>query len=196
MEGEKISSSPPESQLSWEVYDRSNKYAVRIYLRDKVTRETVGEFTFHIREEKKLDPLEYGHRRSEPYPYPDTDWLAHLRSAKQAWAEQELEALETKPSTIAYVGMWQVKDRARGNLAVARRLFEVALQEFKKYGVEYVVGKYVSQGGDGQSVAPYAEDMYRRMAKESGGEVHRDGNVWVSVDGLTRWLKNRVAARS
>lgn len=138
---------------------------------------------------KKLDPLVSAHLTDQPSDYSPEE-LEALRVRDTEYARTTLKDINTKFSTIAYIKMWQINDEARGNLAVGRQLFKVALQEFKKYNVEYIVGKYVSQRGEGLSVAPYARDMYRRLAEESGGEVHRDGNVWISVAGLERWLSH------
>ena len=189
MSKERVNPVAEEPKFKWEV-SRSSEYGVAIYLKKENGFKSIGEFSFSMRQMKKLDPEEFDYGLIVmPYPCPAEEYLKSLKSESEEWAKKAAIALETKPSTVAYVSMWQINDEARGNLSVIRQMFKVALPEFRKYKVEYFVGHYVAQRGEGLTVAPYAEDMYKRLAAVTGGEVHADGNVWVSVEGLAKWLK-------
>lgn len=180
----------PGPEFKWEV-TRSDEYGTSIYLRQRSKREYQGELSFGIRRMKKLDPKVYGHHVDDPYPYPFADYLKTLKQKDDEASKLAVKSFETKPSVVAYVSMWQIKDDARGNLAVVRQMFKTLLPILQKQHVEYVVGRYVEQEEEGLSIAPYAAEMYQRIAEASGGEVHSNGNVWVSVEGLAKWLESK-----
>lgn len=180
---------PAETALNW-VVERSEEGHVDIRLHKGTSSGSIGEFSFVIKNKKKIDPITHGmHKNDEPSFY-SPEFIDRLRNSGDKKSQDVLKAIETKPSIIARVGMWQINDEARGNLSTVRQLLRIALQECKKYKVEYVVGRYDPQSGDGFSVAPYVGDMYKRIAIMTGGEVYPHGEVWISVAGLEKWLSN------
>lgn len=179
-----------KAKFNWSV-DRSSESYVDIQLHKGSDFRSIGEFSFHIKREKKIDPvIHYLHKNDEPSFY-SPEFIEYLRGSNQKESQDALEAIRTKPNVIARVGWWSINDEARGNLSTVRQLLRLALQECKDRNVEYIVGRYDAQSGEELSAAPYVADMYKRIAIMTGGEVFSNGEVWISLEGLEKWLTSK-----
>lgn len=187
MTKEGIASNSEKPRFNWKV-KRSDEYKVDIRLHKGDARESIGEFSFHITKEKNLGPdADSIHTHDDPSYY-SSDYIEKLRSSNDEEDKKTLKAIETTPVSIARVGMWYINDEARNSLTTVRQMLKLALQEFKKYKIEYFVGSYTPQSWEGLSVAPYTEDIYKRLATISGGYIRYGKEFWVSVAGLEKWL--------
>jgi hypothetical protein len=156
-------------------------------MKEDINLDQQPRFAWKVERSSKYGTYIYLHDKSERSSIGEFSF-----QIRKEYKDPMNPGLEEEPRTIAYIGMWQVNDAARGNLAVIRNMFKAAIPEFKKYDAEYMVGHYVSQTGDGLSEAPYAKEMYNRLAIATGGEVRDDGMVWVPISGLEDWLENKI----
>lgn len=181
-----------KSRLQWTI-TQEDTYGAKLFLRSG--KKISGELSISFKKQRALP-------HSHPYSYIKNEefsdeMLKRLRQEARELGEfgkDYLEALDTPLSNIAMVSMWTIFDEARGNLHTLRNLLRTVLPVLERNNIEYIVGQYVSQGGDGLTPATYAPDMYKRLAEltKDFGSAQHGPYVWIPTAGLRAIYKKAL----